>query len=120
MLLIDIIVLLKIGRLFQPDLLWFIENKESTIISQNAVDILTYLRNINKLDSQKDVLHIVDIYVNMLYTVVNVSCNLTFLKDVCIWFSFRKYYIFICIFYFLKFISMCSYFYIAKNRINTK
>lgn len=33
----------------------------------------------------------------------------------CIWFIFGKYYIFICIFYIWKFISMCSYFYIAKN-----
>lgn len=54
--------------------------KKSNNISQNAGDSLTYLRNINEFDSQKNVLHIVDIYVNILYTVVNVSFNLTFFK----------------------------------------
>lgn len=115
-LLLDRTVLLGIGRLFQPDQLWFVDNLINYHAFSKRGGYSPYLRNINKLDSQKNVLHIIDIYVNVLYTVVNVSCNLiTFLKGVCIWFSFRKYYIFICIFYMLKFISMCSYFYIAKK-----
>lgn len=75
-LLLDRTALLGIGRVFQPDHFWFMDNLINYRRFSKCGWYSLYLRNINKLDSQKNVLHIIDIYVNVLYTVVNVSCNL--------------------------------------------
>lgn len=82
----------------------------------------TSLKYYEELGWWKNVLHIVNIHVDiliLLYMFGKISHNFKnvtkmYVSDFFLW---KILYIFICIFYFFKFIYMCSYFCIASGLI---